>query len=360
MKNTGSPEISIIVPTYNEHDNIVPLVQRIHQSLQGHSFEIVFVDDNSRDGTADLIRNMSAPCPIRLMVRTDKRGLGSAVVDGIGLAGAPVIAVMDADLQHPPEVLPALFRAVQDGVDIAIASRYVAGGGCEGWSLLRRVISKGAVILAHILLPAVRRVNDPMSGFFMFRRRSIDVNKLKPTGFKILLEMLVVGGARKTAEVPYIFQTRTKGESKLSSRQQIDYLKHLASLFYRSRELWRFVKFCLVGLSGVGVNLGILWLLVEKAVLDEVLSSAIAIEISIITNFLLNNYFTFRDKRQTGSFFPRLVKFNIVSLAGAAINLGLFWFFTSALDVYYILAQVFGIIVATLWNYFLNTIWTWR
>jgi len=353
-------ELSVIIPTYNERDNIIPLVQRIDRALQGHACEIVFVDDNSRDGTADMIRNMSSPHPVRLLVRTDKRGLGSAVVDGIGLAGAPVIAVMDADLQHPPETLPGLLKAMREGADIAVASRYAKGGGCEGWSLLRRVISKGAIVLAHMLLPSVRKVHDPMSGYFMFRRDSIDVAKLKPTGFKILLETLVVGGAKQAAEVPYIFQTRTRGESKLSSRQQIDYLKHLLSLFYRSGELWRFLKFCLVGLSGVGVNLGILWLLVEKAGLFKVLSSAIAIEVSIITNFLLNNYFTFGDKRQSGSFLLRLGKFNIISLAGAGINLGLFWFFTSVLDVYYILAQVFGIIIATLWNYFLNTIWTWR
>jgi dolichol-phosphate mannosyltransferase len=295
-----------------------------------------------------------------LLVRKDKRGLASAVVDGTALATAPIVGVMDADLQHPPEVLPALLKAVLEGAEIVVASRYVSGGGCEGWSRMRLIMSRGAIMMAHALLPGTRSVHDPMSGYYMFRKSAVDSAKLQPTGFKILLESLVVGGAKRTAEVPYVFQTRARGESKLSSKQQIDYLKHLCSLFYRTGELWRFLKFCIVGLSGVGVNLGALWLLKEKAGLYDVLASAIAIEISIITNFLFNNYFTFSDRRKTGSFILRLLQFNLVSLAGAGINLGLFTLFTHTVHIYYLLAQIIGIAVATLWNYFLNTIWTWR
>lgn len=358
---TTAKALSIIVPTYNERENIQPLMERIHKSFSNGGYEVVFVDDNSRDGTADAIKSLNG-YPVQLLVRTDKRGLASAVVEGVALANAPVIGVIDADLQHPPEVLPKLLESINSGADIAIASRYVPGGDCRGWSLTRRIISKGAIMLAHLLLPLTRKVHDPMSGYFMFRKDSIDMARLKPTGFKILLEMLVAGGAKQTAEVPYIFDVRSRGESKLSSKTQVDYLKHLWSLFVRSGELWRFFKFIFVGLTGVGVNLGLLWLLTEKTKLFDVASSAVAIEVSIIWNFILNNAFTFSDRNEPGflAFVKRLLKFNFVSLAGAAINLGLFWVFKNPLHIYYLLAQALGIVVATLWNYVLNMIWTWR
>jgi len=352
--------LSVVIPTYNERDNIQPLMERIRKSFPEGGYEVVFVDDNSKDGTADAVKALSG-YPVQLLVRKDKRGLASAVIDGVALAKAPVIGVMDADLQHPPETLPKLLESISAGADIAVASRYVPGGDCQGWSLTRRIISKGAIMLAHLLLPLTRKVHDPMSGYFMFRRQSVDMAKLKPTGFKIMLEMLVISGGR-TAEVPYVFEVRSRGESKLSSKTQLDYLRHLWSLFVRSGELWRFFKFIFVGLTGVGVNLGLLWLLTEKAGLFDVASSAIAIEVSIIWNFVLNNAFTFSDRNEPGivAFLKRLVKFNFVSLAGAGINLGLFWVFKNSLHIYYILAQALGIIVATLWNYVLNMVWTWR
>lgn len=353
--------LSIIVPTYNERENVRPLMERIDRAFPQGGYEVVFVDDNSKDGTAEAIKALK-DYPVKLLVRTDKRGLASAVVDGVALATAPVIGVIDADLQHPPEVLPKLLESINAGADIAIASRYVPGGDCRGWSTTRRIISKGAIMLAHLLLPLTRKVHDPMSGYFMFRKQSIDMTRLKPTGFKILLEMLAVGGARQTAEVPYIFDVRSRGESKLSSRTQVDYLKHLWSLFVRTGELWRFAKFCLVGLTGVVINLGSLWLLKEKTNIFGLLASAIAIEVSIIWNYILNNAFTFKDKSIPGMmpFLQRLLKFNVVSLPGAAINLALFWFFTDVPHVYYLLAQAVGIIFATLWNFFMNRLWTWR
>jgi dolichol-phosphate mannosyltransferase len=251
---------------------------------------------------------------------------------------------------------------MQSGADIAIASRYVKGGGCQGWSLTRRVSSKGAIMLAHLLLPLTRKVHDPMSGYFMFRRQSIDMARLKPTGFKILLEMLVAGGAKQTAEVPYVFDVRSHGESKLSSKTQVDYLKHLWSLFVRTGELLRFLKFIFVGLTGVGVNLGLLWLLAEKGKVADWLSSGVAIEVSIIWNFILNNAFTFRDRNipGIGPFIKRLLKFNAVSLPGWAINFGVSLFFRDVVHLDKILAQALGIIPATLWNYILNMVWTWR
>ena len=357
-----SKAISIIIPTFNERDNIVPLVERIDHALSNHDYEIVFVDDNSTDGTAELVRSLSSEYPVEVMVRQNKRGLASAVVDGIGCASGQFVGVMDADLQHPPEVILDLLREMRGGADIAIASRYVKGGGCQGWGLVRRIISKGAIVLAYLFLPATRLVKDPMSGFFMFHRQVVAQAHLEPTGFKILLEILMEGKFQNVAEVPYTFRTRSVGESKLSTRQQVDYLKHLYSLMKRKGELWRFLKFCLVGLSGVFVNMGLLWSLTEIAGLFYLLSAAISIETSIISNFILNNYFTFHDRRSSGvkSFLNRLVKFNLVSLVGLGINMGALWLLTEVFGLYYLLSNLCGIAVATLWNYLVNTWWTWK
>jgi dolichol-phosphate mannosyltransferase len=357
-----SKAVSIIVPTYNEKDNIVPLVKRVDKALSHYDYEIIFVDDNSRDGTAEAAEALSSQYPVRVTVRKHKRGLASAIVDGLREVSSPVIGVIDADLQHPPEVMPKLLREIERGADIAIASRYVERGGCQGWGLTRRIMSKGAISLAHLFLPSTRQVRDPMSGFFMFKREVTARARLKPTGYKILLEILMEGQFQRSAEVPFIFKTRGRGESKLDARQQIDYLKHIYSLMVRKGEMLRFIKFCLVGLSGVLVNMGLLWLLTEFAGLFYILSAAISIETSILTNFALNDYFTFRDRRSPTlkSFLSRLGKFNLVSLAGLALNMGVLWLFTEVFGIYYLMSNLCGIVVATLWNYLVNTWWTWR
>lgn len=358
---TGDNKLSIIIPTFNERDNIVPLVERIHQALGGN-YNILFVDDNSRDGTAEQISALAGKYPLRLMVRRDKRGLASAVVDGLETVPNGVVAVMDADLQHPPEIIPALVGAVSNGADMAIASRYVKGGGCKGWTLTRRIISKVAVALAHVLLPATRQVKDPMSGYFMFRRQSVDRAVLQPSGYKILLEILVKGDFRTVSEVPYTFETRSRGESKLKMRTQVDYLKHILSLMRATGELARFIKFGLVGLSGVGVNEGMLWLLNFRVGLPLAFSSAIAVEVSILTNFTLNNFYTFADRGLPGlkSAFGRLGKFNLISLAGLGLNVGTLLLLNHLFGIPPLIANLFGIALASLWNYAWNQWWTWK
>jgi dolichol-phosphate mannosyltransferase len=357
-----SKTISIIIPTYNERNNITPLVERIDHALSNYEYEVVFVDDNSGDGTAEAAGALSSKYPVKVIVRQHKRGLASAVIDGLEHVTGQIVGVIDADLQHPPEVMPDLLREIESGADIVIASRYVKGGACQGWGLTRRIISKGAIFLAHLLLPSTRQVRDPMSGFFMFNRQVVAHAHLKPTGYKILLELLMEGEFQNLTEVPYTFKTRSSGESKLNARQQIDYLKHIYSLMRRKGELLRFAKFCLVGLSGVLVNMGLLWLLTEFAGLFYLLSAAISIETSILSNFTLNDYFTFRDRRSPTlkSFLSRLVRFNLVSLAGLALNMGVLWLLTEVFGVYYLLSNLCGIVVATLWNYLVNTWWTWR
>ena len=354
--------LSIVIPTYNEGDNITPLVKRIGQALAGYDYEILFVDDNSQDGSASIVEKLSADYPVKMTVRKNERGLASAVVHGIANTDGERVLVMDADLQHPPEVIPALLKAADAGADVVVGSRYVEGGGCQDWSLFRKLVSRVSTIMAHIFLPPTRQVKDPMSGFFLFDRKVVAKAKLQPRGYKILLEILMEGEFNKVTEVPFTFVTRDEGESKLNIKQQIEYIRHLYSLMKRKGELWRFIKFCLVGLSGVGVNMGLLWLLTEYAGLVYLLSATIAVETSIITNFLLNNYFTFRGRSEPGtrSFFQRLLKFNLISLVGLGINLGLLSLFTEVFGIYYLVSNIIAIVIVTLWNYLLNTWWTWN
>jgi dolichol-phosphate mannosyltransferase len=353
---------SILIPTYNEHDNIAPLLERIANAIPRSDYEVVFVDDDSRDGTSQLIIKLASKYPARVVVRKGKKGLASAVVDGFGMVSTDIVVVMDADLQHPPEVVPALVKALQNGADVAVASRYVPGGGTAGWSRTRKVISSGAILLARIILPQSRRVKDPMSGFFAFKRSVIADVVLAPIGYKVLLEILVMGNSNKVAEVPLLFQPREKGKSKLDAKQEIEYLKHLISLMRRSGELARFGKFLLVGASGVVVNEGLLWLLTDKAGLYFMLSSAIAIETSIITNFILNHWFTFADLKGKGvkSYLTKLGQFNLVSMIAVVINLSLLWLFKTEFGVQYLIANLVGIAVSMMWNYIANNLWTWK
>jgi dolichol-phosphate mannosyltransferase len=354
--------ISVVIPTYNEKDNVTPLVERLDSALSGYEHEILFVDDNSRDGTAEVAVALTSRYPVRVIVRKDERGLGSAVVRGFKEARGEIVAVMDADLQHPPEVVRDMLKTIEAGTDLVIASRYIQGGGCEGWGLMRRVMSKAAIFLAHLFLSPIRRINDPMSGYFMLKKQVVAGVDLKPTGFKILLEILIEGHAMNIAEVPYTFRARSKGESKLGTRQQIDYLKHLFSLMRRRGELTRFLKFCIVGASGVGVNLGSYWFITRFLYMNRFTALAISFELSVISNFLLNNFFTFSDRRTSKllPFLTQFVKFNVISLAGLGIQEGSLWLLNSVLNVHDMVAVFIGIVLATLWNYLVNVWWTWK
>jgi dolichol-phosphate mannosyltransferase len=363
-----SRAFSVVIPTYNEHDCIVPLLERLSRALAGLSYEIVFIDDNSGDGTAAQINSLVGKYPVRVIVRKDKRGLASAVIDGFSYAMQDIIVVMDADLQHPPEVVPALVKAIENGADVAVASRYIPGGGNEGWSKSRQFISNGAILLAHLLLPQSRKVKDPMSGFFAIRRQPVARLKLEPRGYKILLEIITMGRFLTVTEVPFKFQVRELGASKLNMKQQTEYLKHLLSLMRRSGEMARFFKFVLVGASGVVVNAGLYWILTRMTSLTgslDIVAVAISAETSIINNFILNNFFTFADRRQKGllSFFGKLLKFNLVSLIGVGIQLGMFFILTRYLGFvqpYDIIALLIAIVIAMAWNFLSNNWWTWK
>ena len=227
-------QLSIIIPTYNERENLPILIERILKSLNQHNitnYEIIIVDDNSPDGTGEIAEQLAKQYKnIKVLHRPAKMGLATAFLDGVKLAKGNIVALMDADLQHPPELLPELYQAILNGYDMAIASRYIKGGGTENWSTKRKIVSKGAIILAHILFPESRKIKDITSGYFTIRKDIIQNKKLNPIGYKIMLEIVVKAKPKRIIEIPFIFKSRTKGRSKLSSKEFINYLKHLINL----------------------------------------------------------------------------------------------------------------------------------
>ena len=362
MNSGQAVELSLIAPTYNEKENIVPLVERVHKALSQYDYELIIVDDNSPDGTAQLANSLSSKYPLKVIVRTTERGLASAVVAGFSQAGGQVLGVIDADLQHPPEAIPALLDAIRGGADVAIGSRYVEGGGIEGWSTKREIISIGAKTIARLLLSSVKGIKDPLAGFFLFRREVIEGAVLAPTGYKILLEVLVKGNASQVVEVPYIFKERERGKSNLTFNEQLNFLKHLSHLAWFEGKIKRLIKFCIVGASGFCVNLGLLAIFVEVVGMHKVWAQIPSYQISILTNFMFNDFWTFSDRRTPGlkSFLIRAVKFNLVSQVGWGINISVYYVALNAAGIYYIVSQIIAVAVATMWNFFSNLIWTWR
>ncbi|MGB2885154.1 MAG: glycosyltransferase family 2 protein, partial [Dehalococcoidia bacterium] len=362
MNSGQAVELSLIAPTYNEKENIVPLVERVHKALSQYKYELIIVDDNSPDGTAQLANSLSSKYPLKVIVRTTERGLASAVVAGFSQAGGQVLGVIDADLQHPPEAIPALLDAIRGGADVAIGSRYVEGGGIEGWSTKREIISIGAKTIARLLLSSVKGIKDPLAGFFLFRREVIEDAVLAPTGYKILLEVLVKGNASQVVEVPYIFKERERGKSNLTFNEQLNFLKHLSHLAWFEGKIKRFIKFCIVGASGFCVNLGLLAIFVEVVGMHKVWAQIPSYQISILTNFMFNDFWTFSDRRTPGlkSFLIRAVKFNMVSQVGWGINISVYYVALNVAGIYYIVSQIIAIAVAMMWNFFSNLIWTWR
>ena len=358
---SSKPHLTIVIPTYNESENISPLVEALYDSLGGYPYDILFIDDDSPDGTAERIRDLAGSRPVSVEVRTDKKGLASAVVDGFSLARGELVAVMDADLQHPPEVISRLLEAANRGADLVIASRYIPGGSVGNWSWLRRFISAGAGWLAHLLLPRTRSIKDPMSGCFMFRRRLLEGVELSPVGYKILLEMLCLTQPGSITEVAYRFENRRAGKTKLSLITQGDYLRHLVSLMRRTGELSRVFKFIAVGASGTIVNLAILSLLTEQAGVPYIISGAVAFQSAVVWNFMWNDRFTFGDRGKTKyGFWTRLARFNLVSLGGLLIYLGVLAVFTELIGTHYLISALAGIALSFGWNFLSNNWWTWR
>jgi dolichol-phosphate mannosyltransferase len=370
-ESSDSLHLSVIVPTYCESKNIAEMVRRLTQLLDQafpSKYEIIVVDDNSPDRTWELAHTLTADFPsLRVMRRENERGLSTAVVRGWQAARGDILAVIDADLQHPPEVTLELRKVMDRGADIAVATRYIEGGGVSDWSIFRRLISRGAQLIGLVLLPGVvGRVTDPMSGYFMVRRSAIQGVDLHPLGYKILIEVLGRGQCRWIGEVPYVFRERDQGESKVTRTVYLDYLRHLLRLRFSTLPFSRFARFAAVGCSGVVVDMGLLFLLSDPSMLGWGLtrSKLIASEMAILNNFIWNDSWTFRDlsARQTGNKdrLRRFAKFQLICLAGLVLNTVLLNLQFNLLGMNRYVANAVAIIVVTAWNFWLNLKLSWR
>lgn len=374
-------KFSLIVPTYNESSNIQAMIELLTKILDAaipDDYELIVVDDDSPDRTWEIAQSLVPQYPqLRVMRRQGERGLASAVIRGWQGARGRILGVIDADLQHPPEILLKLIECIQNGADLAVASRHLEGGGVSEWSLTRRFLSRGAQVLGLIILPTVvGRVSDPMSGYFLVKREAIAGLILNPMGYKILLEVIGKGKIETIAEVGYIFQERQQGESKVTWKQYLEYILHLLKLRSRGRigrlrkglsfPVARFLRFGLVGLSGVFVDMMVLYLLSDPSTLAWGLtrSKIIAAEVAIINNFLWNDIWTFADlsRNQKGwrKRLKRFLKFNLICLAGLILNVLLLNLFFNVFAINRYLANLMAIALVTLWNFWVNLKLSWR
>lgn len=371
-ESLGPPvHLSLILPTYDESKNIREMISRLTHILDDAfpgDYEIIVVDDNSPDRTWELAQSLTSEYPqLRVMRRQEERGLSTAVIRGWQASRGELLGVIDADLQHPPEVIVNLAREIARGADIAVASRHVEGGGVSDWSILRRILSRAAQVVGLIILPGVvGKVSDPMSGFFMLRRTTIEGVELNPLGYKILIEVLGRGRFRWIGEVPYVFQERVRGESKVGRQVYVDYFRHLLRLRISTLPINRFVRFAIVGLSGVVVDMGVLFLLSDPSTLGWGLtrSKLIAAELAIINNFVWNDSWTFGDIASHQQGFrhrlQRFAKFQLVCLAGLVLNTVLLNLQFNLLGINRYLANAIAIGAVTGWNFWLNFKLSWR
>ncbi len=361
-------DLSVIIPTFNEESNIRNIILAVDAVFHEHSLngEILVVDDNSADATIGIVRDlMRTMGNVGILVRDHDHGLSQSVADGFARAGSDVFVVIDADFSHPPGLIPVMYQEILNGNDIVIGSRYMEGGGIRQWPLRRRIISIGATFLGRLIFPDI---TDPVSGFFAVRKRVVEHAPLKPRGYKILLEVLGKGTWDRDREVPFEFIDRETGSSKLRIRTILEYARQVLDISLFSfthhgsaawREWKRVFRFGIVGFSGILVNLGILFVLVEYAALNKDLASPLAIEISIINNFLWNDRWTFQSSAGELSIWRRLAFFNLVSIGGAIINYAVFLILANWSSLNYLLAQLAGILIAFSWNFFVNRRYTW-
>jgi dolichol-phosphate mannosyltransferase len=358
----SGPELSIIVPTFNERENIAELIGRLVLCLEGHSWEVVFVDDDSPDGTAEVIReHAAADGRIRCLQRIGRRGLSSACVEGMLATTAPYLAVLDADLQHDEELLPQMLETLKSGdFEIIVGSRYAPGGDIGNWDARRARMSRFAVRLSRVLVPA--ELTDPMSGFFMMHRSVLDgsVRALSAIGFKILTDVFASSPRPlRFGELAYTFRTRRAGLSKLDSVTAWDYVMLLLDKLVGRWVPVRFLAFSIVGAAGVAVHFAVLTLLFQGLHRGFVEGQAVATFCAMTFNYAVNNVLTYRDRRLVGiRWFRGWASFVLACGIGGFANLGV------ASTVFglgrgWFLAAVAGISVGAVWNYAVTMLFTW-
>jgi dolichol-phosphate mannosyltransferase len=357
-----APELTIVVPTFNEKANIPLLVERLAQLLTPCDWEVIFVDDNSPDGTAAAARAIGAnDSRVRCIRRIGRRGLAGACLEGMLASQARYVAVMDADLQHDEGLLVPMLEALRAGrADVAVASRYLYGGSAAGLSKQRSRVSRGSNTLVRLLLGI--DLTDPMSGHFMIRRDALEAiaPSLSTQGFKILLDILATArGSLRTIELPSTFRERQHGESKLDSKIALDFAALVTAKLTNDAVSARFLLFCMVGLTGIAIHLSILSTLLITD-LSFGAAQAFATIGAIAWNFVLNNLFTYRDQRLTGwHFVTGLVRFQVICAIGAISNVGIATWIYDYDETWWI-AGLGGALIGTVWNFVVSAALVWR
>jgi dolichol-phosphate mannosyltransferase len=361
-------DITVLIPTYNEVECIETAVRTITDVFVTHSIrgEILIVDDTSTDGTINVVTRLGTELPhVHIMVRGTDHGLSKSVIDGFHHAQSEYILVTDADLQHDVWLIPAFLQCLRDGYEVVIGSRYMEGGGIIQWGLQRRIVSMGATGLGRMLFP---EITDPVSGFFAVTRSVVEHADMDGRGYKVCMDVLGKGSYTRVIEIPYTFQSRKRGASKLRGNTIVEYALQVLeligySLCHHNSPIWhewmKLGRFATVGLSGVVVNWGAYAALSRTVIPDYMVAALIAIELSIITNFLLNDTWTFSDSPHTESKLVRFGKFQAISIIGVVIQLGIFCALVWA-GFYDLVVYPIGIIVAFAWNFYINRIVTWR
>jgi dolichol-phosphate mannosyltransferase len=358
---TGALELSVIVPSFNERDNVEPLIERLTAVLAGIEWEVIYVDDDSSDSTNAKVREVAQKNRrVRCIHRIGRRGLSTAVIEGALASSAPYIAVMDADLQHDETILPDMLAALKGGgLDIVVGSRSVEGGGHGEMESHRVTISAVATKLAHFVVSA--ELADPMSGYFMMTRPAFEgaVRRLSGQGFKILLDLFASSPTPyRFKELPFTFRARLHGESKLDSLVVWEYMMLLLDKMVGGILPVRFILFAAVGGSGVVVHLAVLRTVLAFG--SFTVAQAAATVTAMTSNFALNNLLTYRDKRLRGARFVRgLLSFYAVCGVGAVANVGIA---SAAFAENYSwwLSGLAGAMIGVVWNYAVSAVFTWR
>ena len=356
-------ELAVVIPTLNERDNVAALIDRLGTALTGIRWEAVFVDDDSSDGTADLVRAIGQrQSNIRCVQRLGRRGLSSACIEGILACSAPFIAVMDADLQHDEALLPRMLAEIKERhLDIVVGTRYTAGGSVGDWQKSRVVISSWASRLACLVVKT--ELSDPLSGFFIIERGAFAaaMRELSGQGFKILIDIFASSPRPLAfAELPFHFRRRVNGESKLDTLVAWEYLTLLLDKLAGNIIPVRFLLFAMIGGLGVVTHLAALWLAVYPLGIGFPAGQTVATIIAMTSNFFLNNLFTYRDKRLSGgALVTGLLSLYAVCGIGTAANVGIASQLFEA-DRSWWLAGLGGAAIGAVWNYAMSSVFIWR
>ena len=362
---TPGPELTVVVPTRNERDNVHPVYEALCRTLEGVDWEAIFVDDDSQDGTpVEICGLANLDRRVRCIQRIGRRGLASACIEGILASSAPYVAVTDADLQHDEQLLPRMLETLKADplADVVVGSRYVEHGSVGSWSRHRAWLSSVGTRIGRSILHVP--IADPMSGFFMIRREVFQaaMRRLSTVGFKILLDILASSPRPLLVkEIPFHFRKRYSGESKFDALIGWEYIMLLADKVFGHIIPIRFLVFTIVGGLGLLVHLAILWLCLNFMELTFEISQATATGVAIVGNFTLNNWLTYHDCRLTGWGFVRgLISFGLICSFGAIANVGIATLLFTQQHLIWWVAGIAGAAMSAVWNYAVTSAFTWR